>query len=313
MAQKSKGKILIRILLAISVAAVLMVVGVIVIPKIIAKPYFFGYSENDDDTYSISIAPQYEKNSKSVNILKLPSKYNGKPITRVKECKLGSISNEINEIIVPESVTAIGYDAFSHILHLKKLTLPSTIQEIEGSMALGSVELNFQSNDYFTFENGCIVEKSTKTAVSGVNGCIIPDDVTIIGRGAFKNVTIANTSLPTSIINIKSEAFFSSTFNFEKLVITGNIQEIDGFAFSYAKGFNKTLQISTYGSIDCYAFSMCGINTLIYDVVPTVVGSYNKLYFDSQITAYYENENMPDFLQGKQIESDLPGYRKYKV
>lgn len=313
MTQKSKRKIVFKILLVIVVAAVLLIIGVIAIPKLIAKPYFLGYSENADGTYSVSVAPEYEKNSKSVDVIKIPDKYKGKPITRVKYSGLGGIRNEINEIIVPEGIIAIEYHSFGEFVNLKKLTLPSTLQEIGGYIAPGSVELNFQSNDYFTFENGCIVENSTNTAVFGVNGCIIPEGVTTIGEGAFDGVTIANTYLPTSITKIDDRGFFSATFNFDKLVLTANIREIGFCAFSYATGFNNTLQVSTIGSIDSYAFDYCTINTLILDVDPTVVGQYNKLYFSSKITAYYENENMPVLSTSKEIESDLPGYRKYQV
>ncbi|MDE7379975.1 MAG: leucine-rich repeat domain-containing protein [Clostridia bacterium] len=314
MPHKKKRKALLITLLVIFLIGLATIITLVCV-DLFSNPITVFYELNEDNTYSASIGYDNRTSSKikSVKNIKISSSHDGKPVTNIKNAGLNTCNIPINEIIVPDSVTSIEDEAFSDFLELKKLTLPSSIQEIGAHIASASIELNFQSNDYFTFENNCIVEKATKTAIFGLNGCTIPDDTEIIGNRSFVGATLANSALPTSITKICEGGFFSATFDFDKLVITENIREIESQAFSYVKGINNTLQISSTGVINSMAFSYCSIQTLIYDVEPNVIDGYKVLEFDSKINAYYENENMPVLSNKKEIESDMPGYRKYRT
>lgn len=312
MTKSKKAKKILIVVLAALLIMVILLVGLIIIPQFFSKPLSLSYTKNDDDTYTVAILPDEESKISSMKTIKIPSTYEGKPVTKVKSPNTITSYTSINEIVVSDGVECIDDSAFSHLMNLKKLTLPSSIKSIGSHIALSSIELNFNSNDYFQVINGCIIETETNTAVFGLDGCTIPENITTIGKGAFWGATVMNTSMPTSITKIEATSFMSTTFNFEKLILTENIREVGNQAFSYVKGINSTVQISTTGSIHKNAFNFANIKTLIFDVKPNVPND-ELLSFSSQITAYYENENIPQITTAKQIESDLTGYRKYRT
>lgn len=140
----------------------------------------------------------------------------------------------LEAIELPEGVTTIGREAFSKCFNLKKLTLPSTLQILE-EYALDAYlkcEITFPNgNDNFCMSDGilygdkgkklifCQYDKKNEKSIS------IPEGVTYIGASAFENATMESISLPESLCEIESCAFFQCN-NLKELRIPKNVTSI---------------------------------------------------------------------------------------
>lgn len=165
----------------------------------------------------------------------------------------------LEEVILPESVTFIGEKAFGECYSLKTINLPQNITRIE--------EQTFYS---------C---KSLET----IN---IPDGVTVIGSGAFndctnlKNINIPNgvtvisdylfymcsslknINIPEGVKGIGSFAFFKC-INLESINIPEGVTNIGDAAFYECKSFKDLNIPSTVTTIGFNVFNECIINKVV--------------------------------------------------
>ena len=122
---------------------------------------------------------------------------------------------------IPNSVTSIGYEAFSGCKSLTSITIPNSVTRIEG----------------WAFE-GC----------SGLTSIEIPKSVTSIGGGAFegctglKNLTIHNNRPPVADSNITSQEVYDSCVLY--------VPEGSENAYYVADGWKYFKNIKTIGVIE---------------------------------------------------------------
>ena len=91
---------------------------------------------------------------------------------------------EITDLVIPNSVTSIGYYAFSGCSGLTSITIPNSVTSIV---------------------SGAFYNCSSLTSVT------IPNSVTSIGSSAFYNCTgLTTVTIPNSVTSIGSEAFYGS-------------------------------------------------------------------------------------------------------
>lgn len=144
------------------------------------------------------------------------------PVTAIKEYKMeggagetptGPFSDckDITGVVIPDSVTLIGYYAFSECTGLKSVTIPDSVTEI----------------NQFAFEN-C-------TGLTSIN---IPDSVTAIGNYAFSGCNgITSVTVPKNITDIGINPF-SGCNNLETISIAEsnkNYSTYDGVLYSKDK------------------------------------------------------------------------------
>ena len=128
----------------------------------------------------------------------------------------------LTSVVLPESMTSIGWNAFSCCKHLKKVVLPDTLEKI-GSYAFDE----------------CI-ELSDLT---------IPDSVVEIGDRAFAGCTNLNIMLPPHLKTIEEASFRGCALT--SIVIPEGVTEIGKDAF---KGCNKIKSAGPVGGGYDYEF-----------------------------------------------------------
>lgn len=182
------------------------------------------------------------------------------------------LSLGLKRIVVEDSVTTIGAEAFCYLVKLEALILPNSVTSI-GEAVFGNLP-----------------ELQTIT---------LSDNITNIPTNTFYQCyKLALTTLPSGITSIGNYAFY----NCYKLALTdlpSSLTSIGTYGFCGCKNINTlTINSSSTLTINNYAFINCtNLTTLIFPnvtSVPTIASS--TIFNSSGITASTGNIYVPDNL-----------------
>ncbi|MBQ3494456.1 MAG: leucine-rich repeat domain-containing protein, partial [Clostridia bacterium] len=133
----------------------------------------------------------------------------------------------IEEIILSESLTSIGYGAF-YACNLNNIYIPKNVEHIEAeafsnNLNLVSIVVDKQNQTYDSRENcNAIIETSTNALICACNNTLIPDSVIIIGEFAFSCVDASEITIPENI-----EMIYAYAFSWMNNLTTINFNAID--------------------------------------------------------------------------------------
>lgn len=206
-------------------------------------------------------------------------------------------------VVVPEGVTSIGYCAFSGESQLPAITLPSTLQTMDGGVfsedwalqsltipaavrsigsrltegctSLTSIVVDANNMVFDSRENcNAVIQTATNKLVAGCHVTVIPNTVVTIGTQAFSSLrNMTQIRIPNSVTRLDSYCFQYCS-GLTDLVIPSSLVDIDGSAFAGCK-FN-TLSVNPgnprYDSRDnCNAIIETATNVLIKGCNTTVI------------------------------------------
>ena len=207
------------------------------------------------------------------------------PITKIPEQAFRG-KNLTGNLVIPNSVTEIGYLAFAGCTGFKgNLTIPNSVTTIG---------------------------KSAFYNCYGFNGHLtIPNSVTTIGESAFKNCTglTGNLTIPNSVTNIGISAFAGCTGFTGNLTIPNSVTTIGYSAFENCTGFTGILTIpNSVTTIENKAFAGCtgfmgnltipnSVTTIGYSAFARCTGFTGNLTIPNSVTTIGESafENCTGF------------------
>ncbi len=155
-------------------------------PLMATPDEYFTFTLQGDDTYSIKA----KDINNMPNEVVIPEVYNAKAVTCIEKWAFYNCEG-LTSLTIPNSITSIGYEAFSYCRSLTDI----------------SVSL---SNPVYSGVGNCIIEIASKTLVSGCKGSVIPrnSSVEFIGAYAFSGcLELADIIIPENIIGIGQQAF----------------------------------------------------------------------------------------------------------
>ncbi len=161
--------------------------------------------------------------------LAIPSIYEGKPVTRIGDWAFYGCTN-LTRVTIPDSVTGIGYAAFSKCGSLKSIDVGEGNSEYSSEDGVlfdknKTVLIHFPAGKggHYTILDGVtsIGDHAFIKCIS-LTSVTIPDSVTSIGALAFRDCFgLKSVKIPDSITNIKMGAF-SSCSNLTSIIFEGN-------------------------------------------------------------------------------------------
>ena len=122
----------------------------------------------------------------------------------------------LNTITLPNSLTSIRDYAFASCWNIESLIIPEKVEFIGELAFRATTKLNTirvdSNNTTFDSRNDCnaIIETNTNKLRLGCSSTIIPNDIVIIGEGAFHSQNLSVT-IPQSVKTVESWAFNGSS------------------------------------------------------------------------------------------------------
>ena len=191
----------------------------------------------------------------------------------IKDGVLTAYRGEWSEVVIPDTVTAIGKGAFEGSF-ITSVVIPGSVTSVgkrafAACAALEKVVFKSGSGCEIGDEAFCDCAALQTLTLKGVTsigakafwGCgacsvDIPDTVTAIGAKAFMNSSVTSAVIPGSVAAIPSEAF-STCYGLAKVTLKEGISSIDARAFAYCGSLTSLTIPDSVAAIGKNAFQDC--------------------------------------------------------
>ncbi len=186
------------------------------------------------------------------------------------------------ELIIPETITTIGYMAFFYCSELTgTLKIPKSVTNIgycafSGCSNLEAIEVDKENSVYHSSGN-CLIDTQNKALLLGCKNSIIPADgsVTAIEHSAFRDCVdfTGRLVIPESITTIGGFSFFNCT-GITSLSLANSVTSIDDSAFQGCTNIQGELILpENIATIGYAAFAFCSkISSIVSkSIIPPTV------------------------------------------
>ena len=159
-------------------------------------------------------------------------------------------STKLTRITIPDSVTNIGESAFSYCSELTSITIPDSVTSIGDEAFRDCTELtNIVIPDNVTSIGNYMFAQCT-----GLTSITIPNKVTSIGDSAFSGCTgLTSITIPNKVTSIGDSAFSRCT-GLTSVTIPDSITSIGSFAFYGCTGLTNITIPNSVVNMESYVF-----------------------------------------------------------
>jgi hypothetical protein len=167
-------------------------------------------------------------------------------------------------IILPDSVTRIGDEAFYYCLNLAGVTIGKNVTDI-GAWAFSDCDnltsINVSAdNTTYSSDNGMLYNKDKTTLIlcpSGKTTVTMPDSVTRIGDNAFNfSSKLTNVTIGKNVTSIGKIAFSNCT-NLTNIIIPDSVESIEDQAFERCNSLTSISIPDSVTSMGKFVFTDC--------------------------------------------------------
>ena len=179
----------------------------------------------------------------------------------------------VTEVVIPDSVTSIGYEAFYGCKSLTAVTIPDSVTSIgwgafEECKSLTAVtipdsvtsigESAFRGCTGLADDKGLVIIRNVLYCYHGNDSVVtIPDSVTSIGEKAFYGCkSLTSVTIPDSVTSIGDQAFHSCK-RLTSVTIPDSVTSIGWGAFEECKSLTSVTIPDSVTSIGAWAFYEC--------------------------------------------------------
>lgn len=240
------------------------------------NPQFLSFYPKDDGTYAVSGG-----NAIMLSEIVIPSSYNGRPVTEIKDNGFKDSFINLKSITIPDTVTSIGNDAFSNCTSLTNINIPNSITSIGDDAFSNCIDL-----EYNVYDNGCYLGNKNNPYVllvkaidKSITNCEInpntkfihssafdfcrdlktvtfSNGITSIGRGAFRYCGLTNVLIPDSVTRVGNYAF-ECCDALTNVLIPDSVTVIGDSAFYSCDSLTSVIIPDSVTSIGSHVFNSC--------------------------------------------------------
>ena len=217
----------------------------------------FEYNILSDGTAEIT------KYTGSAEELVIPAELDGYTVSSIGSFSF-SDSNFVR-VTIPDSVTSIGFKAFSDCPCLTEVFIPDSVVNFAGSAFSNCTSLTAilvsDNHPFYSSEDGILFTKNKDVLVAyptGKSGTYaIPDGVISIGDSAFEGCSgLTQVSIPTSVVDIDNSAFCNCT-GLTEITIPDSVNYLGSAAFRYCSSLTEITIPDGVTDIRSYTFEFC--------------------------------------------------------
>ena len=150
----------------------------------------------------------------------------------------------LKEIIIPNSVTNIGFGAFFRCESLQKITIPNSVMSIGDGAFNGCVRLNLDINsDCFIITDNMVIDNYGRliSYFGSYKSCIIPNSVNSIGKYVFAGCeSLQQITIPNSVMSIEKAAFWGCK-SLQQITIPNSLTSIGESAFEKCESLQRII------------------------------------------------------------------------
>jgi BspA type Leucine rich repeat region (6 copies) len=186
----------------------------------------------------------------------IPAATNGYPVTSIGDDAFEN--STITSVIIPNSVTNIGYQAFLFCFSLTGVIIPNTVTSIGDEAFYDSYKLTSVIIGTNVTDIG-----SEAFSLTSLTRVTIPNSVTSLGDYAFNQcASLTNVAIGNGVTSIGDDAF--EQCGLTRVTIPNNVTNIGDYAFNYCTNLTKVTIGANVTSIGSYAFNNCQALTGVY-------------------------------------------------
>ena len=201
----------------------------------------------------------------------------------------------LNTIVIPNSVTTIGYGAFSECRGLQKVTIGNSVTTI-GKFAFTSC----RGLQKVTIGNSVTaIGYGAFDSCSGLTEITIPNAVTTIGVWAFSSCTgLTEVTIPNSVTTIEGYAFTRCT-GLKTMTIGNSVTTIEDGAFNGCTQMESVTIGEKVESIGESAFAKCNNLTAVISKAMTPPQIWATTFDDYAMTLYVPAGCKPKYAEAE--------------
>ena len=268
-------------------------------------------------TYSIASSSSTPFNSSNVSVFsQIKSFIFGPKVETIPAYLCRNMSNINAPIVIPESVTSIGSEAFYYCSSIPSLTLNKTIKnyngEFDGCSGLKSVYYTGTIEDWcgITFSNASAnpvyYAKNLYINNALISEITIPSTISSIGAHQFYNATsLTKITLPSTITTIGANAFYGCS-KLAAIEFPNSITSIGSSALYGCSALRKVVFGENLTSVGNNTLRYCNaLDTIVWNVKTYSIASSSSTPFNSSNVSVYSQ--IKSFTFGPKVET-IPAY-----
>lgn len=193
----------------------------------------------------------------------IPDSYEGLPVTEIGNNAFRGEEDQddfgINSVVIPDSVTSIGANAFKNCYDLMSITISNGVT----SIGFAAFENCYKLTDITIPDSVTNIGRAAFANCKSLTDITIPGSVTLIGYQTFMDCTsLANVTISEGVTSIEYDAFSGCT-SLTEITIPGSVTLILTDTFSQQNAFSGCINLTsiTYNGTTAEWEELCDRST----------------------------------------------------